>query len=296
MARKKTKKQPYLFPLTVVSINAVVLAAIAVAVGFLFLQSKTSVKPAHSDQTSQVDEYQEETASSSPVLGSQSSDKVILHGDRNKKQIAITFDAEMTYGMKDALISHKVASSYDSRIIDTLTKTQTKATLFLTGMWVQLYPDVAKKLAQNPLFEIGSHSYIDSSYAGSCYGLKPTADSEDLEEIETTQKILRDTLGVQNKLFRFPGGCYDDYDIKAVSDIAGLKIVHWDVVGGDGFNDNAASIVTAVVSHVQNGSIIVLHMNGAPTAPKTADALPEIIKELKAKGFTFVKVSELLGY
>ncbi len=44
-----------------------------------------------------------------------------------------------------------------------------------------------------------------------------------------------------------------------------------------------------------NGSIILLHMNGTPTAPKTAEALPMIISTLKARGYEFVKVSELLG-
>jgi peptidoglycan/xylan/chitin deacetylase (PgdA/CDA1 family) len=75
---------------------------------------------------------------------------------------------------------------------------------------------------------------------------------------------------------------------------AGLTVVHWDVVGEDGFNLNTQEIVTNVVHNTQNGSIIVLHMNGAPTAPKTGDALPEIISQLQAKGFTFVKVSEML--
>ena len=36
-------------------------------------------------------------------------------------------------------------------------------------------------------------------------------------------------------------------------------------------------------------------MNGAPTAPKTAEALPQIITILKTRGYEFVKVNELLG-
>jgi len=220
---------------------------------------------------------------------------VIFHGPRNKKQIALTFDAEMTDGMRAALLSGSVKSSYDKRIIDTLISTNTKATLFLTGMWIELYPDVVKQLSQNPLFELGSHSYTDSSYSGFCYGLRQLPNTLKIEDIGATEKLLREHAGIDNRLFRFPGGCYTPDDVKLAND-ANDTVVHWDVVGADGFNTSANQIIKNVVDNVQNGSIIILNMNGFPTAPKTGDALPEIIKQLKAKGFEFVKINELLGF
>ncbi len=227
------------------------------------------------------------------TIGSDSAN-VIFHGSRDKKRIAITFDAEMTDGMKANLLAGRVPSSYDKRIIDTLIATNTKATLFLTGMWIELYPDVTKQLSQNPLFEIGSHSYTDSSYAGFCFGLGQLPNTLKIEEIGATEKLLREHAGIDNKLFRFPGGCYTPNDVKLVNQANDI-VVHWDVVGADGFNTSTNQIIHNVVDNAQNGSIIVLHMNGAPTAPKTANALPEIIRQLKAKGFEFLKVNELLG-
>lgn len=227
------------------------------------------------------------------TIGNESSN-VIFHGPRDKKKIALTFDAEMTDGMKAAYLSGRVKSSYDKRIIDTLIATNTKATLFLTGMWIELYPDVTKQLSQNPLFELGSHSYTDSSYSGFCYGLHQLSNTLKIEDIGATEKLLRERAGIDNRLFRFPGGCYTPDDVKLVNGANDI-VVHWDVVGADGFNTNVNQIISNVVDNTQNGSIIVLHMNGAPTAPRTADALPEIIKRLKAKGFEFVKVNELLG-
>src|SRR5581483_1152100 len=219
---------------------------------------------------------------------------VIFHGPRDKKLVAITFDAEMTDGMRADLLSGKVQSSYNKKIIDILNQTHTKATLFLTGMWIELYPKETEEFSQNPLFELGSHSYTDSSYFGFCYGLKQLPSTVRIEEIGATEKLLREHGHINNQLFRFPGGCYTPDDVKLVN-AADDKVVHWDVVGSDGFNDNTNQIIHNVVDNVQNGSIIVLHMNGAPTSPKTAEALPEIIKQIKAKGFEFVKVNELLG-
>ncbi len=219
---------------------------------------------------------------------------VIFHGPRDKKKIALTFDAEMTDGMKASLQSGKVKTLYDKRIIDILDKTHTKATFFLTGLWIELYPNVTRELSNNPLFELGSHSYTDSSYHGFCFGLKQISNTLKIEEIGATEKLLREHAGIDNKLFRFPGGCYTPDDVKLVNQ-ANDTVVHWDVVGADDFNNNIGQIIKNVLDNTQNGSIIVLHMNGAPTSPKTAEALPEIISKLKGKGFEFVKVSELLG-
>ncbi len=228
------------------------------------------------------------------IDGATESANVIFHGPRGKKKIALTFDAEMTDGMKAALVSGKTKSSYDKKIIDILNQTQTKATLFLTGLWIELYPDITKELSKNPIFELGSHSYTDSSFYGFCYGLKQIDKTLKIEDIGATEKLLREKAGVDNKLFRFPGGCYTPADVKLVNDV-GDTVVHWDISGSDGFNTNTQQIIHNVTDNAQNGSIIILHLNGPPNVPKTAEALPLIIDALKKKGFEFVKVSELLG-
>lgn len=217
---------------------------------------------------------------------------IITHGSRDKKEIALTFDAEMTPGMKQRVLNG--GTSFDAKIIDTLNSTHTKATIFLTGMWTELYPDAVKQFAANPLFELASHSYFDEAYTPNCFKLLRVTERDKADHILKTQKLIQDTAGVTSKYFRFPGGCYAQKDLDLVTKL-GLTVVHWDVTGNDGFNNNAPHIEQTVLNKVQNGSIIVLHLNGAPTAPKTSEALPTIIKELKKKGFVFVTVSELLN-
>jgi peptidoglycan/xylan/chitin deacetylase (PgdA/CDA1 family) len=243
-----------------------------------------------SQNIAQEMEYQENAPK-----GQQEKEGVMLHGPRSNASIALTFDAEMTEGMKENLLSGKVTSSYDKRIIDILNQTQTKATIFLTGMWMQLYPKETQLLAQNPLIELASHSYADTAYTEDCYGLPSIPDLQDIKDIEITQELLQKVTRKWNTYFRFPGGCYSKTDLDIVQNQAKLTVVHWDVAGEDGFNENAESIAQRVIDTTQNGSIIILHLNGAPTAPKTADSLPEIIQKLKEKVLTFVTISELLN-
>lgn len=216
---------------------------------------------------------------------------IVFHGPIERKEIALTFDADMTPGMKNLLDSGTVASYYDKNVIDVLNSTQTEATLFIAGMWIETYPDVAKELAANPLLELASHSYSHPSFSGDCYGLGEIPDSKNDEEFGKTQTLLKNLTGKDNMLFRFPGGCYSEADL-ASAQKAGVTVIQWDVAGKDGFNEDALSIENNVIPFVKNGSIIVLHM---ANAPKTAEALAHIIPTLKARGYAFVTVSDLLS-
>ncbi len=219
--------------------------------------------------------------------------EVIFHGSRERKEVALTFDADMTPFMRQMLVNGQVKSYYNKQLIDFLTETHTKATLFLTGMWIELYPDVTRELASSQLFELGNHSYSHPSFDGPCFGLGKIPESEDQGQIQKTQFLLQIVAGVNGKLFRFPGGCYNQNAVAIVNN-NGLKTIQWDVEGVDGFNNNEQSIVQNIMSRVKNGSIIVMHMNGYPNDPKTTDAVKEIIPKLKEEGYSFVQVSELL--
>lgn len=218
---------------------------------------------------------------------------VIFHGPRSKKQIALTFDADMTQGMKNKLISGQIKSWYNHQVINILDQTHTKATLFLTGMWIETYPSEAKILASNPLFELGNHSYSHGSFYGKCFGLKPILSIDAAGEMEKTQQLLLGITGTTNHLFRFPGGCYNESTLRGANKL-GLDVIQWDVISGDAFGKNTKIIEQNVLKKVQNGSIVVFHLHGGPNAPHTADALPDLISKLKAEGYEFVKVTDLL--
>lgn len=222
-------------------------------------------------------------------------EEIVFHGPTQKKQVALTFDADMTPQMKLDLQTGYVKSYFDNNLIKILEETGTKATLFLSGMWIESYRDQARSLSRNSLFELGNHTYSHPAFEGACYGLPLAENSHKNEELQKTQKLLKDLSGFDNKLFRFPGGCYSKADLEMVAK-TGQTAIQWDVAGQDGFNGNTEQIISNVTDNVKNGSIIVMHMNGYPNEPATAAALPLIISILHEKGYEFVTVSELLNY
>lgn len=223
----------------------------------------------------------------------QDAEKVIVHGETTKKIIALTFDADMTPKMLHMLKKKKVTSWYNKKVIDVLEREKVPATLFLTGMWVQTYPEITKELSENPLFEIGNHSYSHPGFSSPCYTLATTTESGDVYQITQTEKLLSHYATHHSMYFRFPGLCYDSEDLKIATNL-GYKVIGGDVLGNDGFQKNSESIVNQVVSHATPGSIVVLHMMGGPNAPRTGDALSIIIKNLKKEGYIFVSMSDLL--
>lgn len=220
---------------------------------------------------------------------------VYFHGERNKKKVALTFDADMTTGMRQMLANGSVKSFYDDKLISFLVRSRTPATLFLSGLWVEQYPEITKELSSKSFLEIGSHSYSHRAYSFPCYALEALPEDRKIEDIGASQLIIEKYTNKKTRLFRFPGGCFGPGDL-ALLKLAGANAIAWDVVADDGFNSNENSIVGRVVNRVKNGSIIVMHMNGFPNEPVDYLAVPRIVETLKKEGFEFVKVSELLGF
>ena len=219
---------------------------------------------------------------------------IITNGPRDKKMIALTFDADMNYAMKGELKKGNISSFYNKEVIAILIKYKIKATLFLTGMWVEEYPNVAKELANNPLFEIENHLYSHLAFIKhGCYGLGGIAKSEMSNDLKKSQESIIKFTGKKPTYFRFPGGCYDDYSLKAVNDF-GLTPVQWDVSSGDAYLKDANKIASQTKRRIKNGSIVVMHMNGGPHCPATAEALKILLPQLINEHYQFVTLNELL--
>ncbi|MFJ6833777.1 polysaccharide deacetylase family protein [Streptomyces sp. NPDC091209] len=235
------------------------------------------------------------TASRPPTLapGPAGLTPVFKNGPRTRaKTVALTFDADMTAdeGARAAAGEH-----FDNpRLIATLRKFKVPATVFMTGRWADEYPREAKDIGQDPLFEIANHSYSHYAFTSDCYGLPTVPEDRMRADVERAYDAFR-KAGVRNAMpyFRFPGGCYDQRSLRALS-AAGVTAVQWDVVSGDAFATDADAVAQQVLEGVRSGSVVVMHCTRS-AAPTTERALRTVVPELRHRGFRFVKVSQLIG-
>jgi len=219
----------------------------------------------------------------------------VAAGSRSQPLVALTFDSNLTPVMISELDRHKVASFDNTAVVDELEQLHVPATFFLAGLWVERYPAEVRRLAMNPLFELGSHSYAHRPFAAPCFGLGHALPVAAMAgDVQKSLDLLRSFTDHPVPYFRFPGGCYDQAALDAIRP-TGVTVIQYDVASGDAFGLSVKAIVQHVVESAGNGSIVVLHITGGNTAPLTARALPGIVAGLRGRGFTLVKISDLLA-
>lgn len=192
-----------------------------------------------------------------------------------QRVVALTFDACATISQ---------ANTFDREVFEILKREQIPATIFVTGRWLEAHPAEARELAAQPWIEFGNHSYSHARMVG--------APSRKVAmQIAQTEELIGH-LGRRSVGFRPPAGAWNRLMVRQAAR-QNLPTILWDVVSGDpGEHTSAERIARAVIPTVRPGSIVIFHINGR--APRTKDALPEIIRGLRHKGLGFVKVSQLL--
>jgi len=211
----------------------------------------------------------------SPPALSPEAPRVIQNGSRRDRRIALTFDACAT----------RAPSGFDEGIIRVLVETRTPATLFLGGKWMAEHPDATRSLASLRQFELGNHSFLHPH-------LPRLPDDRVAEELGWTQIVMQSLAGRQALLYRAPYVDLDERVVRLAAEM-GLTAVQGDVASGD--PDPLVDrdrLFRSVVGRARNGSIIIMHMNGR--GHHTAEALPDIIAELRRRGFQLVTAGELI--
>ncbi|MBU5332870.1 polysaccharide deacetylase family protein [Anaerocolumna aminovalerica] len=164
-----------------------------------------------------------------------------------------------------------------------LEKHNIKVTFFMTGGWIEKYPDDVKAIAAAG-HDLGNHSENHKH-------MSQLSKEQSIEEIMKPHNKVKELTGIDMNLFRPPYGDYNNTLIQATRE-AGYHCIQWDVDSLDWKDYGAKSIVDTVVNnnHLGNGSIILCH-NGAKY---TKDALESMITGLKDKGYEIVPISQLI--
>ncbi|TXH43726.1 MAG: polysaccharide deacetylase [Actinobacteria bacterium] len=220
--------------------------------------------------------------------------EVIKYSAREgNNKVALTFDADLAPDSLRRVQAGTMPAQINTEVLDYLEQTGTPATVFVTGMWAQQYPEGMQRLAGNPLYEIGNHSWDHMSWTPGCYGL-PTLPGNGAAEVTDTAEVIKSYTGKYPRFFRFPGLCHDDEDVAIVA-ANGERVVDTDISGSDAFAKDGYAVASSIASQAQAGSIIVLHLNGAPNAGTTATIVQNLVPALKAQGLQPVTLSQMLG-
>lgn len=193
-------------------------------------------------------------------------------------------------------------AGYDGPIFDYLRASGTKATLFVGGKWFASHPQRSAQLIADPLFEIGVHGWAHRNVRR----LEGAALVDELvHPLRAFQKARDELAGracaagqgaslpQRPAIHRFAYGACNPAALNAAAE-AGLMSIQWDVSTGDPSpTQSARAIAEIMVRQTKPGSIVIAHANGR--GHHTAEALPLAIPKLKAMGFEFVTVGELLA-
>jgi peptidoglycan/xylan/chitin deacetylase (PgdA/CDA1 family) len=117
--------------------------------------------------------------------------------------------------------------------------------------------------------------------------------SEQRRQLERTNQAIKRRTGFEPCLWRPP---YGDINRRLVSLARSLGLVTamWDIDPTDWALPGAQTIYLRVVSAAHNGAIVIQHFGGGPRY-ETLAALPKEIRTMRAKGYRFVTVAQLLG-
>jgi len=183
--------------------------------------------------------------------------------------IAMTFDdgpsAALTPKLLDLLAAHHI-----------------KATFFVIGENVAEHPDIVARAAREG-HEIANHSWSHPNLA-------KMSDEGVRRQLRQTDEAIKSATGTRPTLLRPPYGSITEREKRWIHDEFGYQIVLWDVDPYDWKRPGPAVVRNRILQETRPGSIVLSH----DIHPGTIEAMPSTFDALKAKGFKFVTVSELI--
>ena len=170
------------------------------------------------------------------------------------------------------------------KMLDYFKKEDIKVTFFDLGRNVRKYPEVSRRAIAEG-HEIGNHSVNHPKM--------PHLDTmeEVRAEIVDNQAIIKEAIGVEPKVFRAPYVMHDTR-MWEVLDEQELPSIGASIGTSDWNHATTVEMITDKATlKTKAGDIVLMHS----WSPKSLEAMPEIVRRLRAKGLRFVTVSELLA-
>jgi len=165
------------------------------------------------------------------------------------------------------------------KVLALLKQFQAEASFFIVGKKIVQFPDMTKAIHEEGHL-IANHSYNHIKFTDLDF-------RSQLEEVESTNKAIYDTLGIKCAIFRPPGGIWSFRLLWALVK-KGIVLVNWNRDSLDCRNSTAQKIIKLFMKFpVQGGDIILFHDDD----DKVCDILSEMLPYWQKQGFTFSALS-----
>jgi peptidoglycan/xylan/chitin deacetylase (PgdA/CDA1 family) len=204
---------------------------------------------------------------------------VVRRGDPGRRVVTLTFDAGADLG-------------FTGQILDTLAANDIVAAFGITGSWAQQFPDATRRIAAEG-HTIVNHSYDHASFTGLSTQTAPLSQQQRWYQLDRAESIINDlTGGTTLPYFRPP---YGDYDASVNADVfaRGYRYnVMWALDSQGWRGRTVDEIVQICLDGAEPGAILIFHVG---SASQDANALQRVIDGLRAQGYSFVSLPELVG-
>ncbi len=198
----------------------------------------------------------------------------------HRKVVALTFDIGPVAGVKS--------------ILATLRRQHARATFFLTGRRARQARAKARAIAA--AWElVGNHSNNHPHFTA-------ISNARIGQEVHAAATSIMSVTGLDTwPWFRFPFGDHNARTLAAVNRL-GYAAVGWtvDTLGWMGTSGGITvrEIVARVLAHRRPGEIVLMHggSDSGDGSTPDADALPTVIRRLRADGYSFVTMDYLHGF
>ncbi|HWW68131.1 MAG TPA: polysaccharide deacetylase family protein [Solirubrobacterales bacterium] len=188
------------------------------------------------------------------------------NGPRGRKVVALTFDDG--------------PSEYTQGFLKVLRDKHVHGTFFEIGQEMPGREATMRQILAEGN-EIGDHTMHHVEYPG-------------YSEIAGAGARIETYTHFKPCLFRPPGGALNSGVISTAGSL-GMRTITWDVDPMDWATPGTGAIYSTIVSTTRPGSIILMH-DGGGNRSETLAALPQVIDTLRARGYSFETVTQLLGY
>ena len=206
--------------------------------------------------------------SNSVMIYGKDSNAVLYNGNRSANEVSLMFNVYENANVVEG-------------ILDLLKEKGVKATFFIGGIFATRESQVIKRIYEEG-HEIGNHGYLHKDH-------KKLSESQNIEEISSTHKLVKSITGLEMNLFAPPSGSFSKTTLQ-VAEQLGYTVIMWTKDTIDWRDSDKDLIYKRATKNPSNGDLILMH-------PKqhSLEVLPKIIEFYVQNGYEIVTVSENLS-